>query len=203
MSESLGEQIRHILREAPFAMRQLAADAGLSYDVLRSWRSGRRRPSRTSAVRLAAGLQQRGELLLRLAAELQAAAEPPGQARAREEGASRPDAGSSRPDTARAMDTGSPRTGEATHSRTGDGPGADEGRAEPGFGRFRPGDSGDAGSMWRHGAGREGGAISRDAPMPGRDEGPGPDEASRRPDSTAGDAAAGDSETGTSDDWRP
>jgi len=73
MSESLGEKIQRVLQEAPFAMRQLAADAGLSYDVLRSWRSGRRRPSRTSAARLAAGLQQRGELLLRLAEELREA----------------------------------------------------------------------------------------------------------------------------------
>jgi transcriptional regulator with XRE-family HTH domain len=75
MAESLGEQIRRVLQEAPFAMRQLAADAGLSYDVLRSWRSGRRRPSRSSALRLAAGLQRRGELLVRLAAELREHAE--------------------------------------------------------------------------------------------------------------------------------
>jgi transcriptional regulator with XRE-family HTH domain len=76
MSESsLGEKIQEVLQEAPFAMRQLAADSGLSYDVLRSWRSGRRRPSRTSAQRLAAGLQSRGELLLRLAAELRDTAE--------------------------------------------------------------------------------------------------------------------------------
>jgi transcriptional regulator with XRE-family HTH domain len=73
MSDSLGELIRTALKEAPFAMRQLAADAGLSYDVLRSWRSGRRRPSRASAARLAAGLQRRGELLQRLAQELREA----------------------------------------------------------------------------------------------------------------------------------
>jgi transcriptional regulator with XRE-family HTH domain len=70
MSEALGENIRRVLREAPFAMRQLAADSGLSYDVLRSWRSGRRRPSRQSAQRLAAGLERRGEQLLTLAREL-------------------------------------------------------------------------------------------------------------------------------------
>jgi transcriptional regulator with XRE-family HTH domain len=74
MTEPLADRIRRVLQEAPFAMRQLASDAGLSYDVLRSWRSGRRRPSRSSAARLAAGLQQRGELLLRLAAELREAA---------------------------------------------------------------------------------------------------------------------------------
>ena len=70
MSESLGEVVGRILRDAPFAMRQLAADSGLSYDVLRSWRSGRRRPSRTSARRLADGLERRGEQLLAMSREL-------------------------------------------------------------------------------------------------------------------------------------
>jgi transcriptional regulator with XRE-family HTH domain len=69
-ADPFGDVIRRVLREAPFAMRQLAADAGLSYDVLRSWRSGRRRASRQSAVRLADGLQRRGERLLELAREL-------------------------------------------------------------------------------------------------------------------------------------
>ena len=71
----LGETIRRVLRDAPFAMRQLAADAGLSYDVLRSWRSGRRRPSRGSAQRLADGLERRGEQLITLAKELRQAAD--------------------------------------------------------------------------------------------------------------------------------
>lgn len=74
-TEALGETIRRVLRDAPFAMRQLAADAGLSYDVLRSWRSGRRRPSRGSAQRLADGLQRRGEQLLELSRQLREAAE--------------------------------------------------------------------------------------------------------------------------------
>jgi transcriptional regulator with XRE-family HTH domain len=71
----LEDQIQRTLREAPFAMRQLAAEAGLSYDVLRSWRSGRRRPSRTSARRLADGLERRGERLTELARQLRAAAD--------------------------------------------------------------------------------------------------------------------------------
>jgi transcriptional regulator with XRE-family HTH domain len=74
-TELLGETIRRVLREAPFAMRQLAADAGLSYDVLRSWRSGRRRPSRGSAQRLAEGLERRGQLLLALSRQLRDAAQ--------------------------------------------------------------------------------------------------------------------------------
>ena len=73
--DPLGELIRRVLREAPFAMRQLAGDAGLSYDVLRSWRSGRRRPSRSSAQRLAEGLERRGERLLALSRELRQASE--------------------------------------------------------------------------------------------------------------------------------
>lgn len=70
----LGVRVQATLREAPFAMRQLAEDAGLSYDVLRSWRSGRRRPGRRSVRRLADGLQQRGERLLELAGSLRQAA---------------------------------------------------------------------------------------------------------------------------------
>jgi hypothetical protein len=72
--DELAEQVRRTLREAPFAMRQLSADADLSYDVLRSWRSGRRRPSRGSALRLAEGLERRGERLVELARELKEAA---------------------------------------------------------------------------------------------------------------------------------
>jgi transcriptional regulator with XRE-family HTH domain len=68
--DPLEDQIQHTLREAPFAMRQLAAEAGLSYDVLRSWRSGRRRPSRSSAMRLAEGLERRGERLIAMAQQL-------------------------------------------------------------------------------------------------------------------------------------
>lgn len=74
-SDELGRQVQATLREAPFAMRQLAAEAGLSYDVLRSWRSGRRRSSRDSARQLADGLEHRGERLIRLARELRAAAD--------------------------------------------------------------------------------------------------------------------------------
>src|SRR5215211_767926 len=71
--DALSDVIGRVLREAPFAMRQLAADSSLSYDVLRSWRSGRRRPSRMSAQRLAEGLERRGERLLVLARELRTA----------------------------------------------------------------------------------------------------------------------------------
>lgn len=64
------EAVRRALREGPFAMRQLAADSGLSYDVLRSWRSGRRRPNADSVRKLAEGLSKRSDALRELARQL-------------------------------------------------------------------------------------------------------------------------------------
>lgn len=71
-SESPEDVVRRALHEAPFALRQLAAESGLSYDGLRSWRSGRRRPSRTSIRRLAAGLASRSARMDALVVELRA-----------------------------------------------------------------------------------------------------------------------------------
>jgi hypothetical protein len=68
-----GECVRRALLEGPFAMRQLAADSGLSYDVLRSWRSGRRKPNRESIHKLAVGLARRSDRLRALAQELKKA----------------------------------------------------------------------------------------------------------------------------------
>jgi hypothetical protein len=67
---AITDTVRKALREGPFAMRQLAADSGLSYDVLRSWRSGRRRPNPESVRKLAEGLSRRSESLRELAREL-------------------------------------------------------------------------------------------------------------------------------------
>ena len=64
------DTVRKALREGPFAMRQLAADSGLSYDGLRSWRSGRRRPNPESVRKLAEGLSRRSDTLRELAREL-------------------------------------------------------------------------------------------------------------------------------------
>jgi transcriptional regulator with XRE-family HTH domain len=69
-SAVITETVRRALREGPFAMRQLAADSGLSYDVLRSWRSGRRRPNPESVRKLADGLSRRSDALRELAREL-------------------------------------------------------------------------------------------------------------------------------------
>jgi hypothetical protein len=66
----LVDSVRTVLKEAPFAMRQLAADSGLSYDVLRSWRCGRRKPNRASVRKLVVGLNRRAERMKQLASEL-------------------------------------------------------------------------------------------------------------------------------------
>lgn len=71
-SAAITDAVRKALREGPFAMRQLAADSGLSYDVLRSWRSGRRRPNPESVRKLADGLSRRSDSLRELARELRA-----------------------------------------------------------------------------------------------------------------------------------
>ena len=63
--------------ETPGAMRQLAEESHLSYDVLRSWRSGRRRANPESARRLAAGLAARAEQLQAFARELRRVSERP------------------------------------------------------------------------------------------------------------------------------
>jgi ribosome-binding protein aMBF1 (putative translation factor) len=66
-NDALTTAVRDALRDGPFSMRHLAAESGLSYDVLRSWRSGRRRPNDESGARLEAGLRQRAEQLVALA----------------------------------------------------------------------------------------------------------------------------------------
>ncbi len=70
MREHLSETVREALGAAPFTTRVLAEEAGLSYDLLRSWRSGRRQATPASARRLAAGLETRGRRLLELAQEI-------------------------------------------------------------------------------------------------------------------------------------
>jgi hypothetical protein len=67
---AMEDSVRRALKDGPFAMRQLAADSDLSYDVLRSWRSGRRRPNPESVRKLASGLARRADRLRLLAGEL-------------------------------------------------------------------------------------------------------------------------------------
>jgi hypothetical protein len=70
MTRNLNDLVRRALASAPFTTRALSEDSGLSYDLLRSWRSGRRQATSASARRLASGLEARGRELLALAKEI-------------------------------------------------------------------------------------------------------------------------------------
>lgn len=65
--------IQRILDEAPFSMRQLAEEAGISYDAVRSWASDRRTPRPENLEHLAAALERRGSHLHEIADELRRA----------------------------------------------------------------------------------------------------------------------------------
>ena len=66
--------VQRVLREGPFAMRQLAEESGLSYAALRAWASGQRIPQPDSLEKLAGGLQRQAEQLQELAEEVRRAA---------------------------------------------------------------------------------------------------------------------------------
>jgi transcriptional regulator with XRE-family HTH domain len=65
--------IQRVLDEAPFSMRQLADEAGISYDAVRSWASDRRTPRPENLEHLADALEQRGSRLHEIADELRRA----------------------------------------------------------------------------------------------------------------------------------
>jgi transcriptional regulator with XRE-family HTH domain len=62
--------IQRVLDEAPFSMRQLAEEGGISYDAIRSWATDRRTPRPESLEHLAAALERRGERLREIADEM-------------------------------------------------------------------------------------------------------------------------------------
>lgn len=66
----LRKLIQRVLDEAPFSMRQLADEAGISYDAIRSWATDRRTPRLESLEHLAAALERRGERLREIADEV-------------------------------------------------------------------------------------------------------------------------------------
>jgi transcriptional regulator with XRE-family HTH domain len=68
--------IQRVLEEAPFSMRQLAMEAGISYDTARSWATERRTPRPENLKQLADAIQQRGERLHDLARQLRGTASP-------------------------------------------------------------------------------------------------------------------------------
>lgn len=67
--------IQRVLDEAPFSMRQIAEEAGISYDAIRSWATDRRTPRPESLEQLAAAMERRGLRLHEMAAELRQVAE--------------------------------------------------------------------------------------------------------------------------------
>jgi transcriptional regulator with XRE-family HTH domain len=62
--------IQRVLDEAPFSMRQLAEEAGISYDAIRSWAADRRTPRSENLEHLAAALARRASHLGDLANEI-------------------------------------------------------------------------------------------------------------------------------------
>jgi transcriptional regulator with XRE-family HTH domain len=67
--------VRRVLDEAPFSMRQLAEESGLSHDAIRSWAAERRTPRADNLRHLAEALAKRAALLGELARELHQAAD--------------------------------------------------------------------------------------------------------------------------------
>ncbi len=68
--QSLRVLIQRVLDEAPFSMRQIAEEAGVSYDAIRSWATDRRTPRPESLQQLAAAMERRALRLHELTAEL-------------------------------------------------------------------------------------------------------------------------------------
>lgn len=62
--------VREAIKTAPFTLHDLAREAGISYDSLRSWSVGRRDPRTASVRRLSAGLRRKAASLIELADSL-------------------------------------------------------------------------------------------------------------------------------------
>jgi transcriptional regulator with XRE-family HTH domain len=68
--KSIQTMIQRVLDDAPFSMRQIAEEAGVSYDAVRSWATNRRTPKLENLVQLADALHRRGDQLHRIGDEL-------------------------------------------------------------------------------------------------------------------------------------
>ena len=71
---SVRSLIQQILREVPFSMRQIAQEAGVSYDAVRSWATERRTPRTENLVQLADAIERRSQEMHSLADALRKAA---------------------------------------------------------------------------------------------------------------------------------
>lgn len=75
MTEQLRQMIDKALDGATASLEDIARDAGVTYNALYQWRTGRRNPTPENLRRLAKAVRDRSADLKRLAAELEAAAE--------------------------------------------------------------------------------------------------------------------------------
>ena len=66
--------VKNLLKQAPFTMRHLAEEAGVSYAALRGWAMGRRLPDPDSRARVSAALRRHAARLAQLADQLDASA---------------------------------------------------------------------------------------------------------------------------------
>jgi transcriptional regulator with XRE-family HTH domain len=73
--EALRQVLMLVLDEGPFSMRDLAQDAGVGYEALRSWAAGRHVPDPETVGRLARAIEGRSERLREFATQLRHAAE--------------------------------------------------------------------------------------------------------------------------------
>lgn len=68
--------VNEVLDKAPFSLRDLATEAGVSYDSMRSWATARRHPRPKKLAALSAALRKRGLQLIEYADALDQAARP-------------------------------------------------------------------------------------------------------------------------------
>lgn len=66
----LAKAVTKALDDAGVIIRQVAEDAGLSYDTLLAYRAGRRAPTPETVGRIAAALDRRADMLRELAGRL-------------------------------------------------------------------------------------------------------------------------------------
>jgi transcriptional regulator with XRE-family HTH domain len=74
VTEKLRRMIDRALDSATADLQKIADDAGISYDTLWAWKTGRRNPSAENLRKLALAIERRGTELAKLAGELERAA---------------------------------------------------------------------------------------------------------------------------------
>lgn len=67
---AIREVIKRVVRDLPFSMRQIAEEAGVSYDAVRSWAAERRVPRPENLTHLAPAIEARSISMQQVASEL-------------------------------------------------------------------------------------------------------------------------------------